>query len=243
MKITFLGTSHGVPEPHRKCSSTLIEVNGSYYIIDMGAQAIEQLINRRIKIESVKCIFITHMHGDHTDGLISFTDLCSWYYKKAQPHFFFPGDVEKTKNAINVWLECNGHSMREFEFSPVEEGAVFEDENIKVTAFKTAHIENSYAFLVEAEGKRVLFSGDLCHKGPEEDFPVSVLQEELHLAVCECAHFGAHKYLPIFKGNENLKKLCFNHYSDRFLGSILETEKELTEIPVFRATDDMEISI
>ena len=28
-----------------------------------------------------------------------------------------------------------------------------------------------------------------------------------------------------------------------FLGSILEIEKELTEIPVFRATDDMEISI
>ena len=36
MRLIMIGTSHGVPEAHRRCSSYLLEVNGSYYIVDMG---------------------------------------------------------------------------------------------------------------------------------------------------------------------------------------------------------------
>ena len=70
MQITFLGASHGVPEANRRCSCTLIETNGRYYFIDMGVNAIDALRTRGIEVEDVKGIFITHMHGDHTNGLI-----------------------------------------------------------------------------------------------------------------------------------------------------------------------------
>ena len=46
MKLIFVGTSHGVPEKDRRCSSYLLEVDGSYYIIDMGTQTIEDLRRR-----------------------------------------------------------------------------------------------------------------------------------------------------------------------------------------------------
>ena len=36
MKLTFLGTSHGVPEKHRKCTSVLLTVQGKHYIFDAG---------------------------------------------------------------------------------------------------------------------------------------------------------------------------------------------------------------
>ena len=48
MRITFIGTSHGVPEPERRCSCTMIETQGRYYFIDMGTQAIEDVIKRGI---------------------------------------------------------------------------------------------------------------------------------------------------------------------------------------------------
>jgi len=241
MRIVFLGTSHGVPEPDRKCSSTLIEVGNSRYIIDMGTQSIEQLIVRRIPIESVKCIFATHMHGDHTNGIISYLDLCSWYFKEAQPTVFMPEPVEEAVAAIKAWLKCNGTELGDYTFKPVNEGLIYEDKDIKVTAFKTKHIERSYAFLVEAEGKRVLFSGDLSHNGPQDDFPVSVLDEPLDLAVCESAHVAATQYLPIFKDCKNLKQLCFNHYYEPFIPSVIEMKSLLPDIPVMRAADGMEI--
>lgn len=43
------------------------------------------LRTRGIEVEDIKGIFITHMHGDHTNGLISFVDLISWYFKTAGP--------------------------------------------------------------------------------------------------------------------------------------------------------------
>ena len=242
MRIVFFGSSHGVPEANRRCSSAMIEVGENRYFIDMGTQSIEQLITRRMAPNSVKAIFLTHMHGDHTNGLISFVDLCTWYFKDVDPAIFLPEPVENTVAAMAAWLKCNGTTMKPFRFAPVKEGLLYEDEAIKVTAFRTMHNQMSHAYLVEAEGKRVLFSGDLCHKGPQEDFPVSVFDEPLDLAVCEVAHFPATKYLPLFENQPNLKQVCFNHYSHTFQATIYDVIKALP-IPVFMASDGTEIQL
>ena len=43
MKITFLGTSHGVPAKDRFCSSIMLESGGSFYFIDAGAPVMDLL--------------------------------------------------------------------------------------------------------------------------------------------------------------------------------------------------------
>lgn len=241
MRIVFFGSSHGVPEANRRCSSALIEVGENRYFIDMGTQSIEQLITRNIPIDSVKGIFFTHMHGDHTDGILSFVDLCSWYFKNTDPAIFLPAEpMDTTVDAMRGWLKCNGVEMRPFRFAPVHEGLLYEDDCIRITAFRTKHIAISYAYLVEAEGKRVLFSGDLCHKGPQEDFPLSVFEKPLDLAICEVAHFPATKYLPLFENQPNLKKVCFNHYSHHFQETIYEAMRSLP-MPSSMVSDGTEI--
>ena len=243
MKIVFFGASHGVPEPNRKCSCAMIEAGGNRYFMDMGVNAIDGLITRGISPNEVKTVFVTHMHGDHTDGLIPFIDLCNWYFKAAAPVFYLPADTEQVKTAIAGWLACNGSTLRDFEFHKVQEGALYDDGVLKITAYRTLHISESYCYLLEAEGKRVFFSGDMCHKGPQNDFPTCIFEKPVDLAICEAAHFHATEYLPMFEGQTNLKKLCFNHYSDRHLASVLEMKALLPDIPVVRAFDDMEIIV
>lgn len=243
MKLIFFGSGHGSPEPHRRCSSTLIEVEGNRYFIDMGTQAIEQLVDRGIPAESVKAIFITHMHGDHTNGLISFLDLCSWKFLAADPLICLPGDIEATKKALAGWLSCNNTKLRPFTYENTREGLVFDDGLLRVTAYKTGHIDFSYAYLIEAHGKRVLFSGDLSHK-PADDFPRAVLSAPLDLAICEAAHFEATEYLPILAENANLRRLCFNHYSPRFLPSVLKAREILSQtVDTVLASDGLEIEV
>lgn len=242
MKITFFGTSHGVPEANRRCSSTLIEIGNKRYFIDMGTQSVELLATRNMPIESINGIFITHMHGDHSNGLISFLDLCSWKFKTADPLIFLPEDVDEAKRAIGAWLKYNHVDMRDFKLKRVVEGTVYDDGEIKVTAYRTKHAEYSYAYLIEAEGKRVLFSGDLSYNGPSDDFPTSVLDQPLDLAVCEAAHFDATEYLPIFEAKKPTK-LCFNHYSDKHLKSVLEVKERLVDVEVLRVLDGMEITV
>lgn len=242
MRIVFLGSSHGVPEPNRRCSSILVEVGENRYFIDMGTQSIEDLATRRIPAHSVKGIFITHLHGDHTNGLFSFVDLCSWYYKKADPEIFLPEPVDTAVEIFGSWMKLNGTNMREFRFSPVKEGLLFDDGAVRVTAYKTKHIANSYAYLFEAEGKRVLFGGDMSVKGPADDFPFEVLNEPLDLAVCEAAHFAATDFVPIF-ADRDVKQICMTHYSDRYLASVLELKAALPDKNVFRTSDNMEINL
>lgn len=240
MKITFLGSSHGVPEANRRCQSIMIEVGGKIYFVDMGTQSIEQLITKGKAVEDVKSIFITHLHGDHSNGLISFIDLCNWYFKKAEPEVYIPGSAEKVKSAIEAWLKCNGEDMRYFKFEDVKEGAFYNDGIIKMTAYRTKHKDFSYAYLLEAENKRVFISGDLL--GPKADFPKEAFEKNVDLAICECAHFNANDYLSVFENNENLKKLCITHYSNRWISSVMELKSKLS-VPFLLATDGLEIDV
>ena len=88
MKITFLGTSHGVPAADRYCSCTMLEVNGAHYFIDAGAPLIDLLLRRHVDLDSVRTIFTTHFHSDHVDGLVSFAGLCSWSFKTTSPRIY-----------------------------------------------------------------------------------------------------------------------------------------------------------
>ena len=90
MRIVFFGSSHGYPEQNRRCSCSLVEAGGKRYFIDMGTNAAECLATRRIPIEAIDSVFVTHMHGDHTHGLIPFVDLITWYFKTPDPVICLP---------------------------------------------------------------------------------------------------------------------------------------------------------
>lgn len=235
MKITFLGTSHGVPEPNRRCSCTMIEINSRIYFIDMGVMVIDDLITRGISVDAVKAVFFTHMHGDHTNGLLHFADLLSWYFKTPDPVIHLPR-VSAVK-AVSSWLEANGTPLRDLQFKQVEAGLLYEDDFIRVTAIATQHCPDSFAYLVEAEDKAVLFTGDL--KRPGVDFPAIANEKDLDLVICESAHFPATEYLPIFEACKP-KQICVNHYSSRFHKSVLEMVEQVG-IPAKLATDNLEI--
>ena len=93
MKLTFLGTSHGLPEKDRYCSCTMIDINGRKYLVDAGAPFVNMLIRRDIPLCDLKAIFITHLHGDHTNGLPEFVDLISWYYKDVNTAMLLPEQI------------------------------------------------------------------------------------------------------------------------------------------------------
>ena len=227
-----------MPEGDRRCSCTMIEVEDRRYMIDMGTQAIEDLRRRHIPIESVKGVFITHMHGDHTNGLISFVDLLSWYFKTAYPRIVMPEQVGI--DVLKAWLMVNHVTPREdLEFQVTQEGMVYNDGVLKVTAIRTQHIDPSYAYLVEAEGRKVLFTGDL--KDPEIDFPREAVQEPVHLVIAESAHFSPLKYLTILYESQ-IDRLIINHYQPKMVPDAWKL-MDRVNVPVELAMDQMEIEL
>ncbi|MFM2483358.1 ribonuclease Z [Celerinatantimonas sp. YJH-8] len=72
MDLLFLGTSAGVPTKTRNVSGSVIrEAFGKgWYLIDCGEATQHQLLHTKLSLNTLKAIFITHIHGDHCYGLL-----------------------------------------------------------------------------------------------------------------------------------------------------------------------------
>ena len=215
MKITFIGTSHGVPTKERFCSSAMIEAGNNIYIIDAGAPLADELARMGRAVTDVKHVFFTHSHSDHTVGVLQLMSLANWFYRDARITLHCP--EKALAEVCTQWMIANNeaHGLREgLDCSVYEEGLVFEDEYISVSAIANKHLANgrSFGFLVTdlKSGKRILFTGDMSKKLSGEDFPRIALEEELDAVVSELAHFEM-KHVKPYLEQCRAKAVYFNH--------------------------------
>ena len=210
MKITFVGTSHGVPEKNRFCTCIMLESNGAIYFIDAGAPVVDFLVRKGKNINDLRAVFTTHVHSDHTIGIVHLADLMNWYYKSSHAEFFITEQEHIDATAQWIYTSGDGHiDENRLKFKIPSEGIVYQDENIKVEYIPTAHMKNSYAILVTEGEKRILFGGDFSHSLRKNDVP-SVINENIDGFVCELAHFTLDEFAPYLEACR-AKRLFFIH--------------------------------
>ena len=210
MKITFVGTSHGVPAADRFCSCYMIESNGKIYMIDAGAPAAEMILRYGGEIDNFKALFTTHVHSDHTAGMVHLISLMNWYYKQSSADFFIT--EQSHIDATLKWLETSGSGNFEkdrLHMIVAKEGVVYEDENIMAEYIPTKHMPNSYAVLITEGDKRVLFGGDFSVLLKGEDVP-EIIKENIDGFICEMAHFGVSELAP-YLADCRADKVIFSH--------------------------------
>lgn len=212
MRITFLGTADGIPTLNRHCSCTLIEVGKTIYLIDAGAPVIDRMIELGKDVNDLRAIFCTHYHGDHNDGLFSLLGLTQWAFRDAEYDVYFSDERIKKVVYDAVSVTAGGVNEERTRLKVAHAGEVYQDENIKITYFPNKHCQPfaSYSILVEAEGKKIFFSGDLSVFLNQKDFPKYVLENPTDLFVCELAHFGF-DHLGDTLGQIKTKQIYFNH--------------------------------
>ncbi len=241
MKIITLGTSHGDSTVSRFNSSTLYETNGVLYLVDAGAP-VEALIKRQgLSCTNIRAAFVTHMHDDHAGGLTGLLKQIIKYgeNRKYQFSLFLP--EEKAIVALKSWFsalheEADSHLV---EYVVVSDGLVYEDENLRVSAIRTAHLRTfgrtkgapcSFAYVLDfkKEEKTILHSGDL--KSDFSDFPVVATEKHFDICLCEATHYDPKIAKPIFE-KAKFDKLIFIHIADRWHNEIIgaDGEKALLE--------------
>jgi ribonuclease BN (tRNA processing enzyme) len=250
MKIKFWGTAAGLAERGRHCTSLRVEVGGEYYIIDFGAPVEYLIANEGIRLSDIRAGFITHMHSDHVDALPSFAKLYAQFtnfiYAPASVDIFMPDGID----AFLSWLGALRLSMSErMRFHRVAAGVIYDNGCVRVRAIPTEHLGKGnpcYAYVFEAEGKRVLFSGDLTDD--LHDFPSG---EHYDLVICELAHGQIPALISRLNG-AGVGRVIFNHMStdpvilekiqmDRI--GLLEKEKDAIAFSYELASDGLELEV
>lgn len=238
MKITFLGTSHGVPSEDRYCSCSMIESGGSIYLIDAGAPVIDLLLRNGKSVSDLRAVFTTHAHTDHTNGLFPLVNLMNWYYKTSEADFYLTEqaflDGIRQMN-LSLGSELSPERIR---FHVVEELDVYEDENIKIQYIPTQHMapRPSYSILVTEGNRRVLFSGDFSNGLKKRDVPAILAEEPLDAFICEMAHFGVADLKPYLESSK-AKCVYFTHVHPLTKYEEIEAMKSDYPFPIFSPSD------
>ena len=177
--IVFLGTGMPRPQPDHLGPSTAIIVNGKAYLVDAGVGVVRQASaaymvgTSALKVEDLRVAFITHLHSDHTLGLpdLIFTP---WVMGRTAPlELYGPTGIKKmAENIIKAYeqdirIRINGleganrtgYKVNAHEINP---GVVYQDTNVKVTAFLVEHGSwpKAYGYRFETAHKTVVISGD-----------------------------------------------------------------------------------
>ena len=217
MKLIFAGTSHGIPERDRFCSATFLEIDGSVYIIDAAAPISQLLLRYGLRHEDVKGIFVTHFHGDHCEGLPEFCNQISWYYRDAAPDIYLPEQaaVDLLRGWVRGIQKTDRDDLRLHCYQP---GTIYQDGTIEIEALPTRHMAFAHAFRIRAQGKTLLFTGDMSFQYPE--FPELLGGLRYDLVVCESAHNTMLADCADMFRQADAKHLVINHINPAKLAGI-----------------------
>lgn len=205
MKFHMYGTCAGT-EPLRgwRHLSFSIERNGLQYFFDAGESCAYNAYINGIDVAKTRRVVISHTHMDHVGGLANLL----WYIRKLDWHKYSEPcphidvhipNLETYEGIMKILKNTEGNFVCNFEIEPhqVYDGLVFEDENLRVTAFHNTHLPHadgedwrSFGYLIEGDGKKVFFTGDY---GKVSDFAEILKENEIDLLLIETGHHSSEK--------------------------------------------------
>ena len=147
MKLTFLGTSAGMPTTTRNVSGLGLQwvQLGSLWLFDCGEATQHQILRSPLKLSQLENIFITHLHGDHVFGLPGL--LASRSQGKdiqtAVTVYGPPGLDEYLRIVLSLTNTHLGYPLR---VETVEPGRIFEDETRWVECQRLAHRVETFGY-------------------------------------------------------------------------------------------------
>lgn len=181
-QVVMLGTGTPNPDPERSGPSVAIVVNDTPYLVDFGPGVVRRAAAMSpsyggsmpaLEIKNLKHAFLTHLHSDHSAGLSDLI-LTPWVLERAQPlELYGPeGIAEMASHVLEAYradidyrvngLEPANNEGWRVNTHVVDEGVIFEDDNVRVEAFRVRHgtWENAFGYRFTTPDRVIVISGD-----------------------------------------------------------------------------------
>lgn len=176
-----LGTNGGpVANRTRSQSSNALRVDGDLYLVDAGDGAAGQLAKAGLELEDVKGVFLSHLHFDHTGGMLAVLGLRRQVNANTPLSVYGPPG---TKFLIDGLLASMGPTMKAAYGMPGQEwrpnvdvtelvdGSVVERNGLTVTVAENSHFAipesagmpekaKSLSFRFDMADRSIAFTGD-----------------------------------------------------------------------------------
>lgn len=145
--VTILGSGAALPTSHRFPSAHALRVEDDMFLIDCAEGTQVQLRRFKIKIQQIRSIFISHMHGDHVFGLPGLLSSLSLLERTEPLNLYGPPLLEDWLVAQWKYFTPLGFPLH-FHAAPAKEPAmIYEDRHLTVTSFPLKHRIPAWGYL------------------------------------------------------------------------------------------------
>jgi len=158
MKLNILGCYSATPRTFTNPTSQVLEINNHHFLIDCGEGTQVQLRKHKMKFNSIKHIFISHLHGDHFFGLVGLISTMRLLTREADLHIYAPKGLKEVitlqMKLANSWTN---YQLVFHELTSNNSELIFEDARVEVYTIPLDHRVYTNGFLFkEKEGERKL---------------------------------------------------------------------------------------
>ena len=162
LKLTFLGTSAGVPTKQRNVTALAIECLNPYssgtnqqqnkksrpwVLIDCGEGTQHQLLHTKLSLHQLQAICITHVHGDHCYGLPGLLASAAMAGRHEPLTIIAPKAIATLLNAIALTTDL--HLPFAINFMAIEELLSIDNEDKSKATVSLEVLDNQHQLMID----------------------------------------------------------------------------------------------
>ena len=159
MKIIPLGTSSGKPTLRRNVSALAVVGEGEWWLFDCGEGTQTQIARAGISPQKLAGVFISHLHGDHFNGLPGLLSTMSLDQREKELTLVGPTGIDEYLRLLARLNICHVNyplRLREFDaqyFAGGEQELVYESARFTVTTRPLDHRIFALGYRLEEKTK------------------------------------------------------------------------------------------
>ena len=191
MKVTIIGSGAAIVSKERRGSSFLVDIEEQRLLFDCGWGCALGLVERGVPLESIDHIFISHPHVDHLGNLLTILQsifVNGMYFpehRRSKPlHLHgYPG-FKHDYEILRTMMFPERNEPYAIVLHEYLNDLVVHFDHFSLQAFPAKHSQHFSAlhYSIEAQGKKLFYSGDTGNHPQLVDFATSA-----DIAVFECS--------------------------------------------------------
>ena len=170
-EITVLGTSSATPTKDRNPSAQYVRLDKHVFLFDCGEGTQNQLLRNQLKLQKVRYVLISHLHGDHYFGLPGLITSMSLFNRTEPLILIGPKPLQSFLNQI---LDEGGgalsYDIQFIETHPEVSETLVDHEDFSITTVPLKHRIPCTGFVLREKGAIRKINVDACI---ENGVPVS----------------------------------------------------------------------
>lgn len=145
--MVFLGTSSATPTKNRSLPAIAIRREGQVILMDCGEGAQVSFVKFGLGLNKEMLILITHLHGDHVNGLLGLLQTMSMSQRIRALTIVAPSELfgwlKTTMEVFHIGLSFDVGLV------PIRSGVVYRGKDFRVRAARANHSVDAWSFVFE----------------------------------------------------------------------------------------------